>query len=50
VVGVIESIRAGIDDMTADLVPERERQFMLGAHTIVIITRSVWQTAAGDFD
>src|SRR5512135_3940688 len=50
-VGVIESIRAGIDDMTADLVPERERQFMLGAHTIVIIAKiGVADAAASDFD
>ena len=51
VVSVIESVRAGIDNMTADLVPERERQFVLGAYTIVIIAEiGVADAAASDFD
>ena len=50
-VGVPKSIRAGVDDMATDLMPERERQFMLGAHAIVIIAKiGMADPAAGDFD
>ena len=50
-VGVPERIRAGVDDVAADLVPERQRQFVLGAHAVVIIAEiGVADAAAGDFD
>ena len=50
-VGEPERIRAGVDDVAADLVPERQRQFVLGAHAVVIIAKiGVADAAAGDFD
>ena len=51
VISIVESICAGIDNMTADLVPERKRQCMLGAYTIIILAKvRVADAAASDFD
>ena len=45
------SVRPGIDDMAADLMPERQRQLMLGAHAIVVVAKiGVADAAACDFD
>ena len=50
-VGVPKSIRAGVDDMAADLMPERQRQLMLGAHTVIVVAKvGMADPAAGDFD
>ena len=50
-VGEPECIGAGIDDVAADLMPERQRQFVLGAHAVVIVAKiGVADATAGDFD
>src|SRR5579863_563622 len=46
-----DSIRSGIDDMTADLVSEGQRQFMFGADPVVVVTEiGVANAASGNFD
>ena len=50
-IGAPQSIRAGVDDVAADLVSERQRQLVLGADAVVIIAEiGVADPAAGDFD
>src|SRR5512139_2186370 len=50
-VGVPDFIFAGLDDVATDLMTERQRQFMLGTHTIVVVAKiSVADPASGDFD
>ena len=50
-VGEPERIRASVDDMAANFMAKRQRQFMLGADAVVIIAKiGVANPAAGDFD
>jgi len=50
-VDVPKFIFAGVDDVATDLMPERQRQFMFGTHTIVIVAEvSVANSTPGDFD
>jgi hypothetical protein len=49
-ISVPKSIYASVNDMAADLMPKCQRKFMLGTHTIVIVTKiSVADSASGDF-
>ena len=44
-------VRAGFDDVATDLMPERQRQFMLGAHAVVVVAKiGMADPAPGDFD
>ena len=50
-VGEPERIGAGIDDVAANLMAERQRQFVLGADAVVIVAEiGMADPAAGDFD
>ena len=49
-IGVRTHIRAGANDAAANLMPKRQRQRVLGAHTIVIVTQiGVADPTTGDF-
>ena len=46
-----QCIRAGVDDVAADLVAQRERKLVLGAHTVIVVAEvGMADPAAGNLD